>query len=133
MKLPRPHSKDVYHNTTVKEDLPWKLQQIQVNKELSRSSVVGRVRIRIRNTGVKYKNSVILLFSSSFYYTTCSRTSPAYPGTENKNIFYTFISVIINKDYSRSGKFLGKWKNIILVKSHIIVSYLKKGRKCFEL
>ncbi len=40
MKLPRPHSKDVYHNTTVKEDLPWKLQQIQVNKELSRSSVV---------------------------------------------------------------------------------------------
>lgn len=29
MKLPKPHSKDVYHNTTVKEDLPWKLQQIQ--------------------------------------------------------------------------------------------------------
>ena len=33
MKLPRPHSKDVYHNTTIKEDLPWKLQQIQVNKK----------------------------------------------------------------------------------------------------
>jgi len=29
LKLPRPHSKDVYHNTTVREDLPWTLQQIQ--------------------------------------------------------------------------------------------------------
>jgi hypothetical protein len=34
MKLPRPHSKDVYHNTTIKEDLPWKLQQIQVGGQV---------------------------------------------------------------------------------------------------
>jgi len=29
LKLPRPHTKDAYHNTTVREDLPWMLQQIQ--------------------------------------------------------------------------------------------------------
>ena len=29
LKLPRPHAKDAYHNTTVREDLPWKLQQVQ--------------------------------------------------------------------------------------------------------
>jgi hypothetical protein len=29
LKLPRPHAKDVYHNTGVREDLPWNLQQIQ--------------------------------------------------------------------------------------------------------
>jgi len=29
LKLPRPHSKDAYHNTTVREDLPWMLQQVQ--------------------------------------------------------------------------------------------------------
>ena len=29
LKLPRPHSKDVYHNTGVREDLPWMLQQVQ--------------------------------------------------------------------------------------------------------
>ena len=29
LKLPRPHAKDAYHNTTVREDLPWTLQQIQ--------------------------------------------------------------------------------------------------------
>lgn len=30
LKLPRPgHSKDVYHNTGVREDLPWTLQQVQ--------------------------------------------------------------------------------------------------------
>ena len=29
LKLPRPHTKDAYHNTTVREDLPWKLQQVQ--------------------------------------------------------------------------------------------------------
>jgi len=29
LKLPRPHSKDVYHNTGVREDLPWSLQQVQ--------------------------------------------------------------------------------------------------------
>jgi len=30
LKLCRPHSnKDAYHNTTVREDLPWKLQQVQ--------------------------------------------------------------------------------------------------------
>ena len=31
LKLPRPHAKDVYHNTAIREDVPWKLQQIQVN------------------------------------------------------------------------------------------------------
>ena len=30
LKLPRPHGKDVYYNTTIKEDCPWKLQQVQV-------------------------------------------------------------------------------------------------------
>jgi len=29
LKLPRPHTKDAYHNTAVREDLPWTLQQIQ--------------------------------------------------------------------------------------------------------
>jgi len=29
LKLPRPHTKDAYHNTTVRDDLPWKLQQVQ--------------------------------------------------------------------------------------------------------
>ena len=29
LKLPRPQTKDAYHNTTVREDLPWMLQQIQ--------------------------------------------------------------------------------------------------------
>merc|ERR1712123_25469 len=29
LKLPRPHTKDAYHNTTVREDLPWMLQQVQ--------------------------------------------------------------------------------------------------------
>jgi large subunit ribosomal protein L44e len=29
MKLPRPHSKDAYHNSNIREDVPWKLQQIQ--------------------------------------------------------------------------------------------------------
>lgn len=30
LKLNRPHTnKDAYHNTTVREDLPWKLQQVQ--------------------------------------------------------------------------------------------------------
>ena len=30
LKLCRPHTnKDAYHNTTVREDLPWKLQQVQ--------------------------------------------------------------------------------------------------------
>jgi len=29
LKLPRPHSKDAYHNTNIREDIPWKLQQIQ--------------------------------------------------------------------------------------------------------
>jgi len=29
LKLPRPHAKDVYHNTAIREDVPWKLQQIQ--------------------------------------------------------------------------------------------------------
>ncbi|XP_023320133.1 protein rogdi [Eurytemora carolleeae] len=29
LKLPRPHGKDVYYNTSIKEDCPWKLQQIQ--------------------------------------------------------------------------------------------------------
>jgi len=29
LKLPRPHGKDAYHNTGVREDLPWKLQQVQ--------------------------------------------------------------------------------------------------------
>merc|ERR1712098_299966 len=29
LKLPRPHSKDAYHNTAVREDVPWMLQQIQ--------------------------------------------------------------------------------------------------------
>jgi len=29
LKLPRPHGKDAYHNTTVREDVPWRLQQVQ--------------------------------------------------------------------------------------------------------
>ena len=29
LKLPRPHAKDAYHNTGVREDVPWKLQQVQ--------------------------------------------------------------------------------------------------------
>jgi len=29
LKLPRPHSKDAYHNTNIREDVPWKIQQIQ--------------------------------------------------------------------------------------------------------
>jgi len=29
LKLPRPHGKDAYHNTNIREDVPWKLQQIQ--------------------------------------------------------------------------------------------------------
>ena len=28
LKLPRPHAKDAYHNTGVREDVPWKLQQV---------------------------------------------------------------------------------------------------------
>jgi len=29
LKLPRPHSKDAYHNTSVREEVPWVLQQVQ--------------------------------------------------------------------------------------------------------
>jgi len=29
LKLARPHGKDAYHNTNIREDVPWKLQQIQ--------------------------------------------------------------------------------------------------------
>ena len=29
LKLPRPHAKDAYHNTGVREDVPWKLQQVE--------------------------------------------------------------------------------------------------------
>ena len=29
LKLPRPHAKDAYHNTGVREDVPWKLQQVK--------------------------------------------------------------------------------------------------------
>jgi len=29
LKLPRPHTKDAYHNTQVREDIPWMLQQVQ--------------------------------------------------------------------------------------------------------
>jgi len=29
LKLPRPNTKDAHHNTTVREDLPWMLQQVQ--------------------------------------------------------------------------------------------------------
>lgn len=31
LKLPRPHAKDAYHNTGVREDVPWKLQQDAAN------------------------------------------------------------------------------------------------------
>ena len=29
LKLPRGGSKDLYHNTSVREDAPWRLQQVQ--------------------------------------------------------------------------------------------------------
>ncbi len=29
LKLPRPGAKDLYHNTQVREDAPWRLQQVQ--------------------------------------------------------------------------------------------------------
>ena len=34
LKLPRPHAKDAYHNTGVREDVPWKLQQVDRDERI---------------------------------------------------------------------------------------------------
>jgi len=52
LKLPRPHTKDVYHNTGVRDDLPWTLQQVQDSaNHLQMASDI------LNNQGDKYKFS----------------------------------------------------------------------------